>query len=213
MVTVVFDTTYLVPLLDARVKGVSDDPRVSYLFETLEKLKAKIIIPTPALSEVLIGAGDAAPKYLEIIARSARFKVVPFGDRAAVEASDAHRRAINVGDKREGTDTTWAKVKYDRQIMAIAKVENADCVYSNDPHLVSMGRRDGIPVTTLAELPNPPAPASTGQYSMFDRALDLDQEVKPVEQSSPERFRELDLDNTPLEVEVPEFPRRELDLE
>ena len=47
MGAVVFDATYLVPLLDSRVKGVSDDPRVNYLFETLEKAKAKIIIPTP----------------------------------------------------------------------------------------------------------------------------------------------------------------------
>jgi predicted nucleic acid-binding protein len=213
MAAVVFDATYLVPLLDSRVKGVSDDPRVNYLFETLEKSKAKIIIPTPALSEVLIGAGDAAPKYLEIITRSARFKVVPFGDRAAVEAADAHRRAINAGDKREGADTTWAKVKYDRQIMAIAKVENADCVYSNDDDLVRMGQKDGIPVVTLTQLPNPPAPASIDQYSMFGRVLDLDLEVKPIEPPPPDRPRQIDLDVPPID-DLPALPdqSRKIDL-
>jgi hypothetical protein len=98
---VVFDATYLVPLLDARVKGVSDDPRVTYLFATLEKAGAKIIVPTPALSEVLIGAKEAAPAYLDILSRSARFKIVDFGTRAAVEAAAARRQAKQAGDKKE----------------------------------------------------------------------------------------------------------------
>jgi len=88
-------------------------------------------------------------------------KSSPFGDGAAVEAADAHGRALDAGDKKEGT-ANWAKVKYDRQIMAIAKVESADCVYSNDDDLVKMGVvKDGIPVVPLAQLPEPPAPALT----------------------------------------------------
>jgi predicted nucleic acid-binding protein len=191
MGAVVFDATYLVPLLDSRVIGLSDDPRVNYLVETLEKGKTKIIVPTPALSEVLIGAGEAAPKYLEILSRSSRFKIVPFGDRAAVEAADAHRRAIDAGDKKEGADN-WAKVKYDRQIMAIAKVENADCIYSNDNDLVRMGQKDGMSVITLAQLPDPPAPTASAQYSMF-RQIDVD--VTPIEPPKPpDLTRKIDLE-------------------
>jgi predicted nucleic acid-binding protein len=167
MGAVVFDASYLVPLLDARVKGVSDNPRVNHLFVMLEKAKSKIIVPTPALSEVLIGAGRAAPKYLEILTRSSRFKVVPFGERAAVEAADAHHRAIEAGDKKEG-GSNWAKIKYDRQIMAIAKVENADCIYSNDEDLVRLGRKDGIPVVILDQLPDPPTTTSADQTNIFD---------------------------------------------
>jgi predicted nucleic acid-binding protein len=167
MGAVVFDASYLVPLLDPRVKGISDNPRVNHLFRTLEKAKAKIIIPTPALSEVLIGAGDAAPKYLEIINRSARFKVVPFGERAAVEAAAAHREAIDAGDKKEG-GSSWAKVKFDRQILAIAKVEGAECIYSNDDDLVKLGKKDGIPVVLLDDLPEPPEPGEADQSNMFE---------------------------------------------
>jgi predicted nucleic acid-binding protein len=127
---VVFDASFLVPLLDPRVKGVGDcDARLEWLLKTIEREKSKIIVPTPALSEVLIGAGDAAPQYLDIINRSSRFKIVPFGERAAVEAAAAHREAIGAGDKREGV-TSWAKVKFDRQIVAIAKVEGAHRIYS-----------------------------------------------------------------------------------
>jgi predicted nucleic acid-binding protein len=199
MGAVIFDASYLIPLLDPRVKGISDNPRVNHLFATLEKAKAKIIIPTPALSEVLIGAGDAAPKYLEIINRSARFKVVPFGERAAVEAAAAHREAIDSGNKKEG-DISWAKIKFDRQIMAIAKVEGADCVYSNDGDLVRLGQKDGISVVTLDQLPDPPEPASVNQYSMFGRELDLD--VTPIELPAfTPPARELDLDYGPEEPE------------
>jgi hypothetical protein len=68
---VVFDASFLIPLLDPQVKGGGDiDARISHLVATLDRQKTKIIVPTPALSEVLIGAGDAAPQYLEILSRS-----------------------------------------------------------------------------------------------------------------------------------------------
>ena len=53
-------------------------------------------------------------------------KSCPFGTRAAVEAAAAHREAMLAGDKREGSSASWAKVKFDRQIVAIAKVEGRD---------------------------------------------------------------------------------------
>jgi hypothetical protein len=46
---------------------------------TLDKQRAKIIIPTPALCEVLIGAADAAPAYLEILSRHALLRSLPSG--------------------------------------------------------------------------------------------------------------------------------------
>jgi predicted nucleic acid-binding protein len=104
---------------------------------------------------VLIGASDVAPQYLEIINRSARFKVVPFGTRAAVEAAAAHREALRAGDKKEGT-ASWLKVKFDRQIVAIAKVEGATVIYSNDDDIRRFSARDGLEVINLESLPSPP---------------------------------------------------------
>ena len=138
---VVFDASFLIPLLDPKVQGVNNDPRIEYLFRTLDRQHTQIIIPTPALSEVLIGAGEAAPKYLEIINRSSRFRVASFGERAAVEAAAAHREMIDAGNKKE-TGEIWAKVKFDRQIVAIAKVEGADCIYSNDQDIAKYAKRD-----------------------------------------------------------------------
>ena len=163
---VVFDASFLVALLDPKVKGDGDiDARVGFLVRSLEKARKKIIVPTPALSEVLIGAGDAAPKYLEIISRSSRFKVVPFGTRAAVEAAAAHRDALRAGDKREGSSSSWMKVKFDRQIVAIAKVEGADAIYSNDEDIERFSARDNLEVVKLNQLPFPPEKLQ-GQLSL-----------------------------------------------
>jgi predicted nucleic acid-binding protein len=154
---VVFDASFLIALLDPTIKGEgSIDARVDFLVRTIDKARQKIVVPTPALSEVLIGAGDAAPKYLDILNRSARFKIVPFGTRAAVEAAAAHRDALRTGDKREGSDAPWPKVKFDRQIVAIAKVEGAEVVYSNDDDIERFAVRDNLQVVKLNMLPFPP---------------------------------------------------------
>jgi predicted nucleic acid-binding protein len=153
---VVFDASFIIPLLDPQVKGGGNiDVRLEFLVQTLDKSKTKIIIPTPALCEVLIGASDAAPQYLDIINRSSRFKVVPFGQRAAVEAAAAHREALRAGDKKEGSDS-WLKVKFDRQIVAIAKVEGAEVIYSNDEDIERFSVRDNLKVVRLDQLPSPP---------------------------------------------------------
>jgi predicted nucleic acid-binding protein len=155
--SVVFDASFLIPLLDPMVKGTGDvDVRISHLVATLDRQKTKIIVPTPALSEVLIGAADAAPQYLEILSRTSRFKLAPFGERAAVEAAARHREALRVGSKKEGS-ADWSKVKFDRQIVAIAKVEGAERIYSNDDDIKRFGASDGIEVVMLDELELPPA--------------------------------------------------------
>lgn len=158
---VLFDASFLVPLLDPSVKGNGQtDPRLDYLLKSLDQAKEKIIIPTPALSEVLIGAGDAAPDYLAIIHKSSRFRIISFGERAAVEAAAAHREAIDAGDKKEGS-ANWDKVKFDRQIFSIGVVEGVECIYSNDDDIIRMGKKAKIEVTRLQDLPLPPQEAQT----------------------------------------------------
>jgi predicted nucleic acid-binding protein len=157
MAVVVFDTSFLVPLLDPRVKGIGEvDAKLTHLIETLDKQKDVVIVPTPALSETLIGAGDAAPQYLEILSKTPRFRIASFGPRAAVEAAARHREALRAGDKKEGAES-WAKVKFDRQIVAIAKVEGAERIYSNDADIHRFGRAEGIEVIRLRDLADPPA--------------------------------------------------------
>jgi hypothetical protein len=61
-----------------------------------------------------------------------------------------------VGSKKEGS-ADWSKVKFDRQIVAIAKVEGAERIYSNDNDIRRFGASDGIEVIMLDDLELAPA--------------------------------------------------------
>jgi hypothetical protein len=135
------------------------EERMAYLVQRLEKARSKILIPTPALSEVLVRAGAAGPETLERIQRSAAFRIVPFDTLAAVEVAAMTRRALDAGDKRAGGSGVWAKIKYDRQIVAIAKVERASAIYSDDENVRRYGRDLALPVIGVADLELPPEAA------------------------------------------------------
>ena len=176
---VAFDSSFLIPLFNARYgdRGALN-PRIAYLISTLDRAKATIVIPTPALSELLIGAGEAAPRYLKIISMSARFRVASFEMRAAVEVAEIHRHAIGRGDKKEGLPS-WAKVKHDRQILAVALIENATRLYSDDGDLKSLAIGSPIEVLAIEDLPEPPfgpaePPVSVQTRSLFDPPEDED---------------------------------------
>lgn len=47
-------------------------------------------------------------------------------------------------------------MKFDRQIVAIAKLEGAERIYSNDADIVRSAARDKLEVVTLETLPEPP---------------------------------------------------------
>lgn len=144
--------------LDPKIGGgAGNNPRVDYLVATIEKNRDRIVVPTPALSELLVGAKDAAPAYLDTINRSRFFRIEPFGERAAVEAAAMTRDAINRGSKLSpATLSSWAKVKFDRQIVAIARVAGARIIYSQDADVAKHAKEVGIEVQTLEELPDPP---------------------------------------------------------
>lgn len=157
---VVFDANFLIFFLDPKIKGgAGTDPRIDFLVANIQERRDRIVVPTPALSELLVGAKDAAPAYLDVINRSRFFRIEPFGERAAVEAAAMTRDAIIRATKLDpATQSSWAKVKFDRQIVAIAKVVGATSIYSTDPDVAKHAREAGIPSVSLEDLPNPPMP-------------------------------------------------------
>jgi hypothetical protein len=163
---VVFDSSILLPLLSPGV-GAPTDPstnrpvhsfseRLTHLFSLLEIAGTKVIVPTPALSEILVRSGTAGPEYLDIINSSAAFRIAAFEERAAVEVAAMAQKALAAGDKRAGIDAPWTKIKYDRQIVAIAKVESASALYSDDSDIRTIGAAAGLTIISSWELPLPP---------------------------------------------------------
>lgn len=145
------------PVVDA--KG-----RYELLASKIQSSKQTIIIPTPALAEVLVKAGDDAGAFIQRIDRTACFKVADFDFRAAMEVAAMTRAAIRRGDKRDGSAEPYQKIKVDRQILAIARVANAECIYSDDQNMFAFASLLGLKVVRTWELPSPPLP----DPSLFD---------------------------------------------
>jgi predicted nucleic acid-binding protein len=144
--------------------------RIEYLLKRLDKAKTKIVIPTPALSEVLVRAGPAASQQIiEQLQRYSVFRIEPFDTRAAIEVAAMTRDALDSGKKRGASVATWAKVKYDRQIVAIAKVCGATTIYSDDKDLQGLAKLAKIKAIGLADLPLPPESAQ-GELDLAGRA-------------------------------------------
>lgn len=162
---VVFDATTLLVLLAPNVSVPLDSQnnpitypkeRIDGLLANLAQSRTKIMIPTPALSEAMVRAGPvASAQYLALIRKSAHFTIEAFDERAAMEVALMLKKAIDGGDKKAGSQESWIKVKYDRQIIAIAKVAGIATIYTDDNGLANFARANGLKPIGLSELPIP----------------------------------------------------------
>ena len=166
----VFDSTTLLYLLDPSAKPPTDPDtgqpvarakeRVELLLETLKAQREVVLIPTPVLSEVLVGADGAGPQYLKILSNTSRFRIAPFDERAAIELAEMTRKAPSSGNLRAGTNMTAARLKFDRQILAIARVQNEKRIYTDDGKMSTTAKAEGLMATGIGALPLPSGQAS-----------------------------------------------------
>jgi hypothetical protein len=131
--------------------------RLEALVEHAAQNGQRILIPTPALSELMVKVPSRIDELLKQFKSSPWFAIEGFDAAAAVEVAVRTARAIEAGDKREGSEASWAKVKFDRQIVAIALVNRASELISDDPHVIAVGSRWGLSVKSVDDLPIPDA--------------------------------------------------------
>lgn len=147
-----FDAEAAPPLDASGVPVALCRERITLLISELQKAKATIIIPAPALSEILVYAGDAAPNWLSVLSNTKYCRIADFDQLAAVECAVMAKRRIEAGPRREGY--TKRKVKFDEQIVAIALVEQADEILSDDSDIRALAG-DRMLVRGIGELPVP----------------------------------------------------------
>jgi hypothetical protein len=163
---VVFDTTALSLLLRPGARPPLDPAtgvpvafareRMEGLVEALQKTRTVVIIPAPVLTEILIRAGAAGPGIVAAIQRSSAFRVAAFDTRAAIELAQITNASLTTArEKREVAAAPWAKIKFDRQIVAIAKVHGATTIYSDDGQLISFAEANAISCVRVVDLPIP----------------------------------------------------------
>lgn len=158
MAVVVFDTSVLLLAIHPEASPPADPgtqkplefakQRVDYLIRQLQKSRSKVIIPAPVLSEILVHAGSAANDYITKL-NQPPFSVAPFDTRAAIECAEAISK---FGLKSKGQGSSRAKVKFDRQIVAIAQVFRAETIYSDDSDIHGYAKKAGINVVRSYEL-------------------------------------------------------------
>ena len=163
---VVFDSMNLIRLLDPDAEPPKDPSsgklvtefrrRLEHYVQELSEESRRVVVPAPALAELLVGAGQAAGDYIRILNTTAAFEIAPFDQKAAIEAMMIERQARSEGDKRGGVDSPWQKVKYDRQIVAIARAIQADTICSDDEDLGKHAKAMAIQVVQCSDLPMPP---------------------------------------------------------
>ena len=166
---VAVDTSVLLLFLNPRAKAPVDpstgEPverageRIEYLITTLETAGEHLLVPTPVLCEVLVHADTAKEAYIRCFNDRAVFRIVPFGIRAAIEAAKAKAQALKRGGHRVDVvnpDATKTKIEFDRQLVAIAKVEGAHTIYSDDEDIHKQGVHARLKTLRTADLGLPP---------------------------------------------------------
>ena len=150
------------PKTQKPVERVED--RIEKLLEDLDADSERIIVPTPALCEFLVLAGKEGPEYLDKIRGMKTFLVKPFDEMAAIELAAIEYESRSGGSKKGTSTAPWTKVKFDRQIVAIAKVNECKRLYSDDGDVINFGEKAGLEVISTWKLPLPLAK----QTNMFE---------------------------------------------
>src|SRR5579862_4254148 len=171
---VVIDNTFLSLMLHPKGRPPRDpstqkpveriEDRIEKLIDDLDSDSERMIIPTPVLSEFLILAASDAPEYLNRLGEKKNLLVKPFDEKAAIELAAIELEDRKTTSKKGTSSSPWAKVRFDRQIVAIAKTNGANRIYSDDEDLAKFATRADIKVVRTWELPLPPAKQINIEY-------------------------------------------------
>jgi predicted nucleic acid-binding protein len=145
------------PATNEPVESIQE--RIDLLISTLQEEKETIIIPTPALSEFLVLVKQDGPKYLKELTSNPLYSIKPFDVMAAIELAAIRIEIEKKLSKRElkaqTPESSYAKICFDRQIVAIAKANNAHTIFSEDGGVAIFATRLGVKVVQVWALPKP----------------------------------------------------------
>lgn len=164
-----FDSTFLtflfVPSAPCAVDRAKE--RIDDLIGRIHGSGDRIVVPDPALAELLIAVGHSRKEILNLLTKNPKFWLAPFDTRAALELSLIAESAVKKTGKKKGdSGGTWAKVKFDWQIIAIARVCGVSTIYSEDDDIHKLAKSNGITPKRVTDLPLPPKPSQGS--TLFD---------------------------------------------
>lgn len=133
-----------------RQDGTTEEvKRAAWLFNTLERDNAQIILPATALSEYLIPYGPS--EHADIIAQlSRRFFLAPFDAKCAAMAARLFSRGK--AGRPMGQKNSRNLLKSDAYIVATAAVHGARRFYSNDKWCRKLAEKAGLTAKDLPDI-------------------------------------------------------------
>jgi hypothetical protein len=137
--TVAVDGAFLRAFLDSRNRADA----IWKLIQTLSAEDAKVIVPTPSLAQVLTNSPARAPEWMQTLNTHSCFQVRPFDDKASFELAQV------LGENAAGLRDI---LRFDRQIVAIAKVYGAAILYADDEQVIQFADQCRIPAKRLKDL-------------------------------------------------------------
>jgi hypothetical protein len=151
---IAFDTTFLTLMFVPGAKhAIADaEERIRFLISDIHGSGEKILIPTPALSEILVKSGPAKNQIATELTGSPKFQIGSFDVKSALELATMTDAAFTRGDKRDGAKGPYVKVKFDRQVVAIAKAYGARTMYSDDGDVKAICEREELPCLGVADI-------------------------------------------------------------
>lgn len=182
VIAIAFDKDATVPLDPETGKPLTHaKERVDLLMKALSDGRTQIVIPTPALSEYMVRGGKNKSQRLQIFQTSKVFAIRDFDTMAAVECATLNDPALNSG-KRLDDGMTYAKLKFDRQIIAIAKAHRVTTIYTGDKTLAYVAEQNGIKAVLTWRLP---LPAKEAQSALpFETAEEKAKELETDEKTT-----------------------------
>ncbi len=119
--------------------------RIEALVDFLSSGNHQLIIPAPCLAETLVRALDIQ-NVITVLKTYRVVEIAPFDAKSAVELAIISQKAAASGDKRNNSRLDWQQIKFDRQIVSIAKVNGASIFYTDDSAQASFAIEAGLSV-------------------------------------------------------------------
>ena len=155
---IVIDTNVLVQIMQNEGARDLRDPetgeivtnafkRAQALVERIESVRGIVVLPAPVVAEYLMGIDRGSyQQHLDIINGVKCIEIAPFDQLAAIECA---MLVTNQEMKMLDPDSTMAKLKYDRQILAISIAAGAKEIWTHDKQLIKRAGAVGILAKSL----------------------------------------------------------------
>lgn len=137
-----------------RTGKIVDNPegRAEALLDLMTAKADRILIPTPALSEILVRVEDhdLHREYLSLINSMACFDLISFDAISAINCA----QLVNNSELKQlkGVEDDKKKISFDRQIIAMTQAYGGDELWTHDKKMLAKAEAVGIVVKSLADV-------------------------------------------------------------